>query len=310
MAWVLAGTGTGVTALDHSVIANLYSAAVIYAVTPELVYDQFCTVKGGEGATTVHFTKYTNMTAISSALTELNEATAVVVADAHVDFTPVEYGNVITRSSYSKLYTGGKLDEALIRLIGRNMGRSLEGLAVAAADAFGGTSLYPNSASAITNLASGDILDKTFANRLYNALARSNVPPIIGGLYAGIAHDDCLYDLRDQSAVGSWTDVAKYADANSVLRNEVGMSNGIRWFRSGCATVAANQSGTIDGYTFNVIGANALGKYNVLGPEVRISGPFDNLGRFVNIGWYWVGTYDTVDADCQTQGICASSLAL
>jgi hypothetical protein len=124
-------------------------------------------------------------------------------------------------------------------------------------------------------------MDKAFAGRLYNKLARTNTPPIFGGLYVGIAHDDVLYDLRNDTATGAWVDVGKYASPESVLRNEVGMYAGIRWLRSGNATVTSDGgAGTVDTYSTNVVGYNALGRADTIAPSIKITGPFDVLGQY------------------------------
>jgi len=86
------------------------------------------------------------------------------------------------------------------------------------------------------------------------------------------------------------------------------MFNGIRWLRSANATVTSNSSGTIDSYNVNVVGFNALGKAVSVPAQVKITGPFDKLGRFLNIGWYTMVHYDTIDANNQVLGICASSV--
>mgnify|MGYP003345792982 CR=1 FL=1 len=147
-----------------------------------------------------------------------------------------------------------------------------------------------------------DVLDLKFANRLYNKLARANVTGINGN-YIGIAHDDVLFDLRD-----SLIPVKQYADLTSVMTNEVGMAAGIRWLRSGNVTVTADSNGTIDSYKTMVYGFNALGKAVSEEPHPVISGPFDKLGRFTNVGWYGVFKHAFIDTANAVQGITASSV--
>jgi N4-gp56 family major capsid protein len=184
----------------------------------------------------------------------------------------------------------------------------LDGLAIAALEAATTNVIYPNGQTAVGNLTENDILDKTFANRLYNKLARTNVPGI-GGSYFGIAHDDCLHDLREDAGVGGWIDVSKYADPQSALRNEIGMANGIRWLRSSNVTVTdGGGAGSVDSYEVQVVGFNALGRADASALELKITGPFDKLGRYLNYGWYWLGKYGTIDEANMVSGICASSV--
>ncbi len=102
--------------------------------------------------------------------------------------------------------------------------------------------------------------------------------------------------------------MSKYADAQSVLRNEVGMFAGIRWLRSSNVTVTANSNGTIDSYKVCVMGFNALGRGESTNLELSVRGPFDKLGRYLHYGWYWKGAYAVIDTANMVQGIVASSV--
>jgi len=299
MVWTTTSTLT--TDLTDSVITE-WDKGVLLSYTPELVCMNLATVKIEMGVAIHTFTKYDNLTLISSALTEDADATSVVPADTAVTLTPAEYGNVITRGKIVNFQTGGKVDTAAAMLVGRNMGASVDKLGITALEAFSTTRIYPNTASAASNLTEADVLDKTFANRLYNKLARLNVAPISGS-YFGIAHDDCLYDLRDDMV-----DISKYQDLTTVLQNEVGMFGGIRWLRSSNVTTTSNSSGTIDSYKVNVLGFNALGFAAGEYPHPVISGPFDKLGRWLNIGWYGIFVWGVIDTAAMVQGICASSV--
>ena len=299
-------TDAGVIDADE---LTAFEQGIIYGVSPELVADQVATIRVERMAKIIQFAKYANLSAATTALNDGEDVTSAALADSTSTLTPAEQGNVVTLAQLANIESGGRAWEAAGFLIGRNAGTSLDALAIAALEAFTTTLIYPNAATAVTNLATSDNLDKTFANRLYNKLARTNVPAISGGrTYMGIAHDDCLHDLRNDTANGGWTDVSKYADPQSVLANEVGMFGGIRWLRSSNVTVTADSNGTIDSYKVNVVGFNALGKGESQTLDFRMTGPFDKLGRFKNIGWYWVGKYGVIDTANMVQGLCASSV--
>lgn len=291
---------TLVADVDDSVI-TLWDQGVILAYTPELVCDQLANIRVQLNAKTIQFTKYSNLT-VASALTEDEDPASVALVDAAITLTPAEEGRVVTRSQLAYFQTGGKVDTAAAQLVGRNMGLAVDTRAMTALEAFSTTRIYPNAATAVTNLATSDNLDHKFANRLYNKLARNNVPGI-NGSYFGVAHDDCLFDLRE-----SLTPVRQYADLTGVLQNEVGMAAGIRWLRSSNVTVTADSNGTIDSYKVNVVGSNALGKAIAKEPAPVISGPFDKLGRFLNVGWYGVFKYGIIDTGNMVQGLVASSV--
>lgn len=300
MAWT---TSTNLVAqFDDSVITR-WDEDVLLGYTPELVCQQAATISVSPNAKVHQFTKFTNMTLISSALTEDADATSVVTVDAAITLTPLEYGNVITQGKLTDFQTGGKAARSSAALIGRNMGASVDKLGLTALEAFSTTVIFPHAITVATDLTADDILDKEFANRLYNKLARVNVPGI-GGTYIGIAHDDNLYDLR-----ADMIPVLSYTTPELAMTNEVGMYAGIRWLRSSNVAVSADGgAGTVASYKVNVVGANALGIAISEAPHPVLTGPFDKLGRFLNIGWYGCFVWGVIDTGNMVQGGCASSV--
>lgn len=297
---------TKAATMDNSQVL-LYWQGVLFAAQPYLVATQVATVKEDINAKSIQFSKIGDLTVSTTALTDGVDPDSEAMSDTAVTLTPAEHGKVVTTTRLASLQTGGKVDVAAIQAVGIHMGKQLDKQAVEALDAFGGTIIYPNSATAASNLATSDVMDKLFAGRLFNKLSRAAIPGI-NGSYIGIAHDDVLHDLREDAGAGSWTDVNKYSNLMPVLNGEVGMFKGIRWLNSGNATLTADSNGTIDSYKVNVVGLNALGYAVSQAPRMVISGPYDKLQRFVNIGWYGVVHYDTIQAENQVQGICASSV--
>lgn len=297
-------TDAGVLDADE---VTIFEQAVIFSATPELVVDGLVSVSDSGAAKTFQFAKYSNLTARTTALTDGEDLTSSAMADSTVTITPVEQGDVITLARLADVQSGLKASKAAGFLIGRSAGTTLDKLGIQILEAFSTSVIYPGTASAASNLATSDNLDAVFANRLYNKLARGNVPSM-GGPYVGLAHDDCLHDLRVDTASGGFIDVGRYANPQSVLQNEVGMFAGIRWLRSGNVTVTADSNGTIDSYKVNVCGFNAFGKAQAGPVELKVTGPFDKLGRYLNYGWYWLGLYSVIDTGNMVQGIVASSV--
>jgi N4-gp56 family major capsid protein len=291
---------------------TIFEQGAILGYTPELVVDQVATVRRfGVNAKVVQFPTYTTLTLISAAITDGEDVATVAMADSTYTLTPLEYGNAITLQKSANIESGGAALLAAGELIGRNAGASKDKLGMTAAEAFSTTRIYPGSATAASELSESAVLDKTFANRLHNKLARLNIPTISGGLYVGIAHDDCLYDLRNDAGSGGWTDVSKYADPQTVLRNEVGTFAGIRWLRSSNVTATDASWGTTgDSYKINVFGFNAFGLAEAIDGAVQIiiKEKGDPLNRFVTIGWKWNGVYGVLDTSNMVQGIVASSI--
>ena len=300
-------TQTDNTSVGDS-IRSLWNEATLFEAGYELVADQFATVRmAPAGGRTVYFPRFALLSPTTTALTDSEDPAATEITDTAVSITCEEFGRSTTYNIMAELQSG-RVNTAVTKVIGTDMGASMDKIAMAKLEAFSTTVIYPNAASSAATLTAADVLDKTFAARLYNKLARKNVPGIVNGMYAGIAHDDQLFDLRTDTGSGSWVEVNQYSNLTPVLQNEVGMYNGIRWFRSRNVTVTANSSGTIDSYKVNVLGLNALGKAVTKEPGIVISGPFDSLQRFYNVGWYGIFGYAVVDTNNMVQGITASSV--
>lgn len=297
-------TMTTTTLLDNSLVL-LFSDLVYFAAQPELVAEQFATTREDIGGKSIDFSKYSGeSTDNTTPLTETDDPASFALADTAVTLTPVEQGGVITKTKLASLQTGGKADIACAKAVGFNLGRTMDKLAMNVLEAAAPVAtIYPNSATATSNLATTDVCDRVFANRLYNKLARRNTPPIVNGLYAAIAHDDVLYDLRD-----SLQDISKFGIPDAVSRNAVGVAFGFVWYRSSNVTVTADTNGTIDAYNVLGFGDNVLAKATSLPVGIHLSGPFDKLGRFLNIGWYGVVKYGILDGNNMVIGKCASSV--
>lgn len=295
---------TGVSDVDNSIILA-YEQAFLVAAGQEQNLDQLATYKRSIGAKSVQFPKYSRLAVATTPLTEAEDVASVALVDAEVKLEPVEYGNVVTTTKLASLQTGGVADIAAATVVGINMGMTMDALAVAALDT--ATKVTIND-TALASIAANEIASRAFINRMYNKLARANVQKI-GGMYVMVAHDDVINDLRNDTAAGSWVDVSKYADPATVLANEVGTISGFRVLRNNQATINADAgAGAVDVYNSYFLGFNALGKAVSSDAKIVFSGPFDKLGRFVNVGWHSVHKYGLVDSAAVFVGQTASSV--
>lgn len=296
---------SGTTQLDDSAVLA-FEQSFLIANGQNNVMDQLAQMNTQIGAKSISMTKYSRLALATTPLTEDEDAARQVMSDSTILFTPAEYGNVVTRTNLASLQSGGKVDLAAAQLVGINAGSTYDKLAVLALN--GGSEIFNGSAGTEAGLAAGDVCDATFLNRMYNKLARANVATV-GGAYVAVLHDDQIHDLRSASGAGSWQDVVKYTDAMPALANEVGMFKGFRIVRNNNIVVADQSgAGTVDAYRGLFLGANALGKAESQALSIRVTGPFDALGRFVNVGWYGVVKYGIVDTDAVFVGVTSSSV--
>jgi N4-gp56 family major capsid protein len=298
-------TLTGTAQVDDSIV-TAFDQSVWIEVGQQNVTDALITKKVDINAKTISMPKYARVAAMTTPLVETDDVASTPLSDTKVTFTPLEYGNAFTITSLASFQTGGLVDLAAAALIAESYAASMDYLAVAALDA--STNKYVIGGTAEGSVAAGQVASGTFLNYFYNKLARKNVP-MFDSMYVMMAHDDVIADLRADTAVGSWTDVVKYSLPNEALVNEVGTYKGFRVVRNNRSTFADQTgAGTVNIYNSYFFGKNALGKAISHPGEIVLTGPYDKLNRFYNIGWYEVSKIQILDQDAVWVGQSASSL--
>ena len=293
---------TAAAQVDDSVI-ELMDAQYIIAAGQDAVMEQFVTLKTEIGAKSIEFPKYSRLALATTSLDEDDDVTSEALVDAQIILTPAEYGKAVTKTKLASLQTGGKVDLAAARLVGINQGQTLDKLAVLALEA--SSNVLTPDAGAASALEAGDVVTSAFLDKLYNKLSRANVPKI-NGAYVAIMHEDVAYDLRNDAA---FIEASKYAQPGSLLMNEIGMCKGFRVFVDNHCSITADEGAlAVDVYRSLFFGFNALGKAVSKEAAGVITGPFDKLARFANVGWHGVLKYGIVDQDALWVGASASSL--
>ena len=298
---------SGTTELNDSIVQE-YDQQFILSYAEEGVASQFATYKKEISSKSIDFTRYDQLALATTALTETDDVTSEAMVDNKVTLTPEEIGNVVTTTKLANLQTGGKADLAAARLVGINAGRTKNKLAQLALDASTNV-LYANDATATANIDAADIMGSSELNKAYNKLSRASVPGVADGMYVALMHDDVIHDIRDSASAGEWQNVLSYKSPEQVLRNEVGMFRGFIIIRDNQCLVSADAgSGTVDVYKSHFLGFNALGLAESMPVEMRATGPFDKLSRFLNIGHLGVYKHLIVQQDALWTYESASSV--
>lgn len=261
---------TGIAQVDNSLV-QAYAAGVMIANGQAQILEPMVSVREEIGAVSIRFSKYGRLALATTPLNEREDLESVALTDSEIVLTPKEYGNVVTTTNLSSIQTGGRVDLAAATNVGLNMGATQDALILAAL-------MTAPAGNKEASAVSGAQLDGQ-----YTKLASASVATI-NGEYVAVMPEAMIAILRAESG---WIDVAKYASAESVLRNEVGMYKGHRIVRH--QGVAANHAISL--------GANALGKAVSRAPGMVMTSGQDKLNRFVNIGWYGVFGYGLIDTD-------------
>ena len=298
---------TSVANVDDSIILE-FDQQFIIANAQEQIMDQFVSYKKSIGAKSIELPRYAQLALATTPLTDKEDPVSEALVDTSVILTPAEHGNVVTTTKLANVQTGGTSDRAAARLVGINSGRTQDKLAILAMDA-SSNELFPGAVATEAALVAGDIAADELLNRAYNKLARRSVAGVVGGDFVMVAHDDVIHDIRASSAAGSWLDVNKYALPGEVLKNELGMYRGFRIVRDNHATIGVDAgAGTVDSYRSYFMGFNALGKAESQTAQLKMTGPFDKLARFINLGWVGCLQYLIVEQDALEVGVTASSV--
>jgi len=295
---------TGTAQVDDSIIQE-FEAQFLLSQAEQGVADQFVSWRKDIGAKSISIPKYDHLALATTPLNEREDVESEALSDTEILFTPSEYGNVVTTTKLANLQTGGKADLAAARLVGINAGRTQNRLALIAMD--GASQVLFGDGANFDAITQAGIMSPSIMGAAYNKLARKNSIGVVNGDFVMIAHDDVIHDLREGTAAGTWQDVHKYAIPSEILKNEVGMYKGFRVIRDNLSTIASNV-GDVQVYNSYFMGYNALGKAMSQEVMVRLTGPFDKLGRFVNVGWHGVLQYGIVEQDALVIARTASSL--
>lgn len=299
---------TNAADVDASIIKE-FDQQFIIASGQEQVMDQFVTYKKQINGKSIEFPKYARMALATTPLTEDEDVTSKKLVDDPILITPQEYGDVVTPTKLASLHSGGTADLAAARLTGINMGQTQDKLAILAAEASTNELTPPGTAE--NTLVAGDVMTVSFLQKLYNKLKRISVQALSDGMYVAVMHDDVIHDLRNSVGAGSWQDIMKGTSSEEILKNQVGEIAGFKIVSDSLITVNTDAGAAlVDTYHTLCMGFNALGKAVSDPAHGTLTGPFDKLGRFINVGWTGAFEYDIVDQDALYLGTTASSVGI
>jgi len=274
----------------------LMDKSFLIAGEDNIVIDQITSIKKDINAKSIQMPIYTKMDKATTPLVDGTDVDAPALEDTEKTLTPVEYGNAIVTTLLAKLQTGGMSDRAGAKLVGINMRESLNAVGLQVGEA-GSNVLIANGKTLETDLVATDVIQDGDLSYVHNRLHRANVPKFDSDLYVAVAHPDVLDDIKLNDG---FEGVQKYADAMVLLKNELGIYKGFRWLSSTGVTTNSNAgNANVDTYHTQFYGQNGLGKAVSKVPTLVITGPFDKLGRTLNIGWLAVVKYELIDTDAQ-----------
>ena len=292
--------------LGGQFVTKAYDLAIYPALRPELIFDQFASVKatntthrGGS----VRFSFIDDIAEQTTPLLENLDVDSVTLTSKALTVTMREYGTAVTNTALLRGTSMISLDPIIAERVGYNAGLSVDTLARVALDQT--TVTYDDGSSAsvgsVGNL-SGPLTGAHLRNGVATLRSR-NVRPLRGGNYVAVISPYQAQHLMSETTDTGWRWMVGYAGGegtagNSVFMGEVGTYEGVR--------IVVNNHLTDLGKGY-LMGAEALAKAFSTAPgfgpnpKTVVSPVVDKLRRFASIGWYHLVGYSIFRADALLQ---------
>ncbi len=308
---------------DLDLEQTMWDRAAYFALRPELYFDRFADVGVTDAApgrgVTVSFSFFTEMAAVTAALTEDVDVDAVPIADTQVTLDLAEYGSAVNPTWKVRATSFIDVDRVVANLVGFNAGLSQDTIA-GAVFAAGANVRYPQATQARVNVGTSNVLTAAHVRRSKAELAAANVETF-NGYYAAMIHPDVSYDLQGETGTAAWSDPHAYSAPENIWNGELGAFQKFRFIEAPRAPVFTNASngagagGFIDVYRTLFFGRQAMAKaytsFEGRGPvpSIIIGPVIDKLRRFRPIGWHWFGGYKLFRAASLRSYETASTIA-
>ena len=299
--------------LGSQFVTKAYDLAVYPALRPELIFDQFATVRatntthrGGS----VRFSFVDDIAEQTTPLLENIDVDSVTLSSKALTVTMREYGTAVTNTALIRGTSMIAMDPLIAERVGYNAGLSIDTLARTALDATSityddATTATVGSVGATNAPLTGDVLREGVAR-----LRAANVRPLRGGNYVAVISPYQHQQLASETTDTGFRWMVGYAGGaaagNSIWNGEVGTYEGVR--------LVVNNHLTNQGQGY-LMGAEALAKAFSTAPgfgpnpKTVVSPVVDKLRRFASVGWYHLVGYSVFRAEALLHIKTSSALA-
>ena len=292
--------------LGGQFVTKAYDLAVYPSLRPELIFDQFATVRASNTTHrggSVRFSFIDDIAEQTTPLLENIDVDSVTLSSKALTVTMREYGTAVTNTALLRGTSMISLDPVIAERIGYDAGLSVDTLARVALDQ---TTVTYDDASTASVGSIGNLSGPLTGAHLRQGVATlraSNVRPLRGGSYVAVLSPYQAQHLMSETTDTGWRWMVGYAGGegtagNSVFMGEVGTYEGVR--------IVINNHLTDLGRGY-LMGAEALAKaYSTapgFGPDPKtvVAPVVDKLKRFASIGWYHLVGYSIFRADALLQ---------
>lgn len=298
--------------LGSQFVTKAYDLAIYPALRPELIFDQFATVRASNTTHrggSVRFSFVDDLSEQTTPLLENLDVDSITMASKALTVTMREYGTAVTNTALIRGTSMISLDPLIAERVGYNAGISIDTLARVALSQ---TTITYDDASTATIGSIGDGSANLSGVMLRQGVARlraANVRPMRGGNYVAVISPYQAQQLMSESTDTGFRWMVGYngdnTAGNSIFQGEVGTYEGVR--------LVVNNHLTSMGFGY-LMGAEALAKaYSTApgfgpNPKTVVAPVVDKLRRFASVGWYHLVGYSVFRADALLHIRTSSSL--
>ena len=300
--------------LGSQFVTKAYDLAIYPALRPELIFDQFATVRASNvthRGGSVRFSFINDLSEQTTPLLENIDVDSIALTSKALTVSMREYGTAVTNTALIRGTSMISLDPIIAERVGYNAGLSIDTLARVALDQ---TTITYDDGSTASIGSVGDGSANLSGSMLREGVARlraANVRPFRGGNYVAVISPYQAQQLMSETTDTGFRWMVGYAGGagtagNSIFMGEVGTYEGVR--------LVVNNHLTDQGSGY-LMGAEALAKaYSTApgfgpDPKVVVSPVVDKLRRFASVGWYHLVGYSIFRAEALLHVETSSALA-
>jgi N4-gp56 family major capsid protein len=285
---------------------EFYSRTLLYRAVPAFIHTQFAQVRDiprNGGTNVIKFRRYGNLVAATTPLTEGVTPVGTALSITDITATVQQYGDFVTLTDRVSYETKDPILTETAEILGDQAGDTLDQLtrdvlAAGTVVQYASTATARNEVTAAMKLTAPAVrlAVRTLKNakarritRMINASTGIATEPV-NAAYVGIVHPNTTFDLKSDAA---FVPVEKYSSTTTVMPNEVGKVDEVRFLETTHAKVFAGAGATgVDVYATLIMGMDAYGITRISGESMRnivkplgSAGSADPLDQRTTSGW-------------------------
>ena len=253
---------------------------------------QIAAGQGGYGSGAVYWTRFANLSTVTSGSGEGTATSAVTLSAVNVTGTTAQLDNAVSISDILAYVSFGDIMKQAVERLAYNAGISID-TKVRTEIANSGTILNAEAAAHYSSITTTGTLAINGVRKAVRSLNRNDAMTLADGSFVAVIHPDQVYDLQGDTTTGGWIDANKYMSNDKLLNGEIGKLYGVRFLEtSNGATIAGTTgyaaSATI--YVASFFGRDAFGVTDLQNLKTYIkdfgsAGSADPTDKIATAGW-------------------------